>query len=75
MMLGGAVTGAPVDGFRCDVAGSARRHLRALRHRATKLGFVIAILAGMIVAAAAVVAAKQFVKPAAANAEAELAAA
>ena len=35
IMLGGAVTGALVDGLRRHAAGPARRHLRVLRRRTT----------------------------------------
>ncbi len=62
MMFGGAITGALCMAFN---AGSRAPHggifvLFAIDNR---LGFVISIVAGMVAAALAVVAAKQFAKP------------
>ena len=62
MMFGGAITGA-----LCMAFGTTSRAphggIFVLFAIENKLGFVIAILAGMTAAALAVVAAKQFIKP------------
>ncbi|MEH3139476.1 MAG: fructose-specific PTS transporter subunit EIIC [Mycobacterium kyogaense] len=74
MMFGGAVTGALSMAFG---ATSRAPHggIFVLFAIDNKLGFVIALLAGTVAAAAAVVAAKQFIKPGAKKAERELVAA
>lgn len=73
MMFGGAITGALSMAFG---AGSRAPHggIFVLPAIDNKLGFVIAIVAGTIAAALAVIAAKQFIKPGA-KAEPELVAA
>jgi PTS system fructose-specific IIC component len=62
MMFGGAITGALSMAFG---ATSRAPHggIFVLFAIDNKLGFVIALLAGMIAAAAAVIAAKEFIKP------------
>lgn len=72
MMFGGAVTGALSMAFG---ATSRAPHggIFVLFAIDNKLGFVIALLAGTVAAAVAVVAAKQFIKPGAKKAERELA--
>ncbi|MBX7449085.1 fructose-specific PTS transporter subunit EIIC [Mycolicibacterium sp. 3033] len=74
MMFGGAITGALSMAFG---ATSRAPHggIFVLFAIDNKLGFVIALLAGTVAAAVAVVAAKQFIKPSAAKAEPELVAA
>ncbi|KGI66214.1 fructose-specific PTS transporter subunit EIIC [Mycolicibacterium rufum] len=74
MMFGGAVTGALSMAFG---ATSRAPHggIFVLFAIDNKLGFVIALLAGTVAAAVAVVAAKQFIQPGAKKAERELAAA
>jgi len=74
MMFGGAITGALSMAFG---ATSRAPHggIFVLFAIDNKLGFVIALLAGTVAAAIAVVAAKQFIKPSAAKAERELVAA
>jgi PTS system fructose-specific IIC component len=68
MMFGGAVTGALSMAFG---ATSRAPHggIFVLFAIDNKLGFVIALLAGMVAAAAAVIFAKQFIKPGAKAAE------
>ncbi|MEW5811891.1 MAG: fructose-specific PTS transporter subunit EIIC [Actinomycetota bacterium] len=72
MMFGGAITGALSMAFG---ATSRAPHggIFVLFAIDNKLGFVIALLAGTVAAAVAVVAAKQFIKPGADKAERELA--
>ncbi|KMO70588.1 fructose-specific PTS transporter subunit EIIC [Mycolicibacterium chlorophenolicum] len=72
MMFGGAVTGALSMAFG---ATSRAPHggIFVLFAIDNKLGFVIALLAGTVAAAVAVIAAKQFIKPGAKKAERELA--
>ncbi|MFY1599572.1 PTS fructose transporter subunit IIABC [Micromonospora sp. WMMD737] len=74
MMIGGAVTGGLSMAFG---ATSRAPHggIFVLFAIENKIGFVIAILAGMLAGAVSVVVAKQFIKPAAAKAEAEFIAA
>ena len=74
MMFGGAITGALSMAFG---ATSRAPHggIFVLFAIDNKLGFVIALLAGTVAAAIAVIAAKQFLKPSAAKAERELVAA
>ncbi len=74
MMFGGAITGALSMAFG---ATSRAPHggIFVLFAIDNKLGFVIALLAGTVAAAVAVVAAKQFIKPGAAKSERELVAA
>lgn len=74
MMIGGAVTGALSMAFG---ATSRAPHggIFVLFAIENKIGFVIAILAGMLAGAVSVIVAKQFIKPAAAQAEAEFVAA
>ncbi|MBX7434229.1 fructose-specific PTS transporter subunit EIIC [Mycobacterium sp. Y57] len=74
MMVGGAVTGGLSMAFG---ATSRAPHggIFVLFAIENKIGFVIAILAGMLAGAVAVIVAKQFIKPAAAKAEAEFVAA
>ena len=59
MMAGGAVTGGLIMAFNVHAEGPARRYLRVLRDRPL-LWFIVSVLVGMVVAAIAVVAAKQF---------------
>jgi fructose PTS system EIIBC or EIIC component len=74
MMFGGAITGALSMAFG---ATSRAPHggIFVLFAIDNKLGFLVALVAGTIAAAAAVIAAKQFIKPSAAKTERELAAA
>ena len=58
IMVGSAVTGGDVDGPGRRRASPARRHLRALRGRATSLGYLIASSPASWSAAALVIAAK-----------------